>query len=391
MDADKLRELIEDDDLGLLTVKPKSSNSMTEDERLIESFYEIVEFYRHQGREPENDLANMQEAKLAMRLSSLRKDTEKAKALIDLDEFGLLVPVKKPESIDDILNDDDLNLLGNSEEDSIFTLRNVPQNIEAPDYVAQRQPCNDFSRFEPLFKQCHVDLQSGKRILRPFVNEQQIQAGQFFILRGVMVYVADVGEKEKKNKKVNARLRCIFENGTEGDLLLRSLARNLYKDGRRITEHEDRLMDDLNNITHEDDQTGYIYILRSLSTDPQIATLQDLYKIGFSSVPVAERIKNATDDPTYLMAPVHIVETFECFNLNPQKLELLLHRFFGKVCLEVDVFDKSGKRYAPREWFIAPLPVIEEAIELIISGEIVNYVYDEEAKLICRKAQGNEE
>jgi len=177
MDADKLRELIEDDDLGLLDVKPKQSNGLTEDERLVESFYEIVEFYRQQGREPDNDLANMQEAKLAMRLSSLRKDTEKAKALIDLDEFGLLVPVKQPESIDDILNDDDLNLLGNSEEDSIFTLRNVPQNIEAPDYVAQRQPCKDFSRFEPLFKQCHVDLQSGKRILRPFVNEQQIQAG----------------------------------------------------------------------------------------------------------------------------------------------------------------------------------------------------------------------
>lgn len=382
MDADKLRKLIEDDDLGLLTVKPKQSNGLTEDERLVESFYEIAEFYRQQGREPDNDLANMQEAKLAMRLSSLRRDTEKAKALIDLDEFGLLVPVKQPESIDDILNDDDLNLLGNSEEDSIFTLRNVPQNIEAPDYVAQRQPCKDFSRFEPLFKQCHVDLQSGKRILRPFVNEQQIQAGEYFILSGVMVYVAEVGDKEKKNQKVNARLRCIFENVTEGDLLLRSLARNLYKDGRRITEHEDRLMDDLNNITDEDGQTGFIYILRSLSTDPQITALKDLYKIGFSTVPVKERVKNAADDPTYLMAPVHILETFECFNLNPQKLENLLHRFFGKVCLEVDVFDRDGKRYTPREWFMAPLPVIEEAIELIISGKIVDYVYDDESKLI---------
>lgn len=385
MDADKLRELIEDDDLGLLTVKPKQSNGMTEDERLAESFFEIADFYQRQGREPENDLSNVQEAKLAMRLSELRNNPEKAKALIDLDEFGLLVRVRQPESIDDILNDDDLNLLGNREEDSIFTLRNVLQNIEAPDYVAQRQPCKDFSRFEPLFKQCHVDLQSGKRILRPFVNEQQIQAGQFFILRGVMVYVADVGEKEKKNKKVNARLRCIFENGTEGDLLLRSLARNLYKDGRRITEHEDRLMDDLNNITDEDGQTGYIYILRSLSTDPQITSLQELYKIGFSTVPVKERVKNAADDPTYLMAPVHIVETFECFNLNPQKLELLLHRFFGKVCLEVDVFDQDGKRYTPREWFIAPLPVIEEAIELIISGEIIDFKYDDDAKLIIRR------
>lgn len=85
------------------------------------------------------------------------------------------------------------------------------------------------------------------------------------------------------------------------------------------------------------------------------------------------------------MAPVHVVETFECFNLNPQKLELLLHRFFGKVCLEVDVFDKTGKRYTPREWFIAPLPVVEEAIELIISGEIVDYKYDADARMIAAK------
>jgi len=385
MDKEKLLELIADDDLGLLTVTPKQSNGLTEDERLVETFFEIADFYRQRGREPESNINNVQEYSLAARLASLRISPEKIKMLVDLDEFGLLTPVKQPESIDEILDDDDLNLLGNSEENSIFTLRNVPQNIEAPDYVAQRKPCRDFSRFEPLFKQCHSDLQSGKRILRPFVNEQQIETGEFFILRGVMVYVADMGDREKKNKKVNARLRCIFENGTEGDLLLRSLARNLYKDGRRITEHEDRLMDDLNNITDEDGQTGFIYILRSLSTDPQITALKDLYKIGFSTIPVKERVKNAEDDPTYLMAKVHILETFECYNLNPQKLELLLHRFFGKVCLEVDVFDRSGKRYTPREWFMAPLAVIEEAIELIISGKIIDYVYDEELMLIRSK------
>lgn len=251
MNKEKLRKLIEDDDLGLLNVKPKPSNHMTADERLVESFYEIVEFYRLYGREPNGDLANMQEARLAMRLSNLRRDLDKAKSLIDLDEFGLLAPVKQPESIEDILADDDLNLLGSRPEDNIFDVKHIPDSKEMPDYVAQRKPCRDFSRFEPLFVACHADLQSGKRILRPFVNEQQIETGEFFILRGVMVYVAGMGEKEKKNQKINARLRCIFENGTEGDLLLRSLARNLYKDGRRITRHEDRLMDDLNNITDQ--------------------------------------------------------------------------------------------------------------------------------------------
>ncbi len=381
---DRVLEILEGDPLGLLEVKPVQS-AMSEDERLTESFFEIVEFVRQNGREPENDLANMQEARLAMRLSGFRSSSEKIKALLDLDEFGLLIPLKKPESIDDVLEGDDLNLLDNNDESSIFNLRHVPQDIEMPDYIANRKPCEAFDQFESLFKQCHADLQSEKRALRPFVNEQQIHAGEYFILSGVMVYIAEVGAKEKKNKKVNARLRCIFENGTEGDLLLRSLARNLYKDGRRVTEHKDRLMDDLNQITDEDGQTGFVYILRSLSTNPEIAEIKNLYKIGFSTQPIEERIKNAEDDPTYLMAKVHVMETFECFNLNPQKLELLLHKFFGKVCLEVDVFDKSGKRFTPREWFVAPLPVIEEAIELIISGEIIHCVYDDELKVICKK------
>lgn len=384
MDADKLRELIEDDDLGLLVVKPKSSNTITEDERLAESFYEIAEFRRQYVREPRNDLANPQEARLAMRLASLRQDSTRAKALVDLDEFDLLAPVKQPQTIDEILNDDDLALLGDSEEESIFNLRHVPQTIDMPDHVAQRQPCKPFDRFEPLFKQCQADLQAGKRTLRAFSNEQQIQEGQFFVLKGIMTYVAAVGAKEKISGKTNARLHCVFENGTESDMLLRSLARELYKDGRRVTEHEDRLMDDLNSITAEDGPTGFIYILRSLSTDPRIAALPDLYKIGFSTVPVPERVRNAKDDPTYLMAPVHILETFACYNLNPQKLELLLHRFFGKVCLDVDVFDRDGKRYTPREWFLAPLPVIEEAVELMISGRIVDYVYDDELKMLTR-------
>jgi len=382
MDFDKLRQLIEDDDLGLLDVRAAQGTAMTEDERLIESFFEINEFYRQHECEPEKNMTNVQEAKLSMRLSGLRKNPEKSKILINFDEFNLLQPTKEIESIDDIFNDDDLDILGGVDADNIFNLKHIPQTIDMPDYIARRKPCNDFDQFEALFQQCHVDLQSGKRIMRPFAKEQQIEPGHFFALKGILVYIANVGEKEKMGGKTNARLHCIFENGTESDMLLRSLARELYKDGRRVTENVDRLMDDLNNISAEDSQTGHIYVVKSLSTNPDIASIRDLYKIGFSTVLIEERINNAENDPTYLMAPVHIVETFECFNLNPQKLELLLHKFFGKVCLEVDVFDKTGKRYTPREWFIAPLPVIEEAIELIISGEIVNFTYDQQDKLI---------
>jgi len=385
MDTDKLRALIDDDDLGLLKVKPKQGIGMTEDERMAESFFEIAAFYREHGRAPDNDMASVQEYKLAVRLASFRSTPEKIKALLDLDEFGLLVPLKQPKSIDDILNDDDLNLLGGGEQDSIFNLRNVPKNIEPSDFIANREPCEDFDQFEPLFKQCHADLQSGKRTLHPFYSETRIEKGHFFIHRGILAYIEDVGEEKKQRGRKDARLRCIFENGTESSMLLLSLARRLREDGRSVSQHEDRLMDDLKNISAEDSQTGHIYVLKSLSTNPDMASIKDLYKIGFSTVPVAERIKNVKDDPTYLMAPVHVVEAFECFNLNPQKLELLLHKFFGKVCLEVDVFDSAGKRHTPREWFIAPLPIIEETIELIISGEIINYEYDDNAMLIVQR------
>ena len=385
MDFDKLRQLVDDDDLGLLDVKPKQGYGMSEDDRLVESFFEINEFYRQYNCEPTKNITDIQEARLAMRLASLRKEYEKVNTLIGFDEFDLLSPTKEIESLNDIFADDDLDILGGADGDGIFKLKHIPKTIDMPDYVAKRKTCRDFDRFEVLFVQCHADLQNGKRAARPFAKEQQIEQGQFFVLKGVLTYIANVGEKEKTGGKTNARLRCIFENGTESDMLLRSLARELYKDGRRVMENKDRLMDDLKNISAEDSQTGHIYVLKSLSINPEIASICDLYKIGFSTVAVEERIKNAEDDPTYLMAPVHIVETFECFNLNPQKLELLLHKFFGKVCLELDVFDRAGKRYTPREWFIAPLPVIEEVIELILSGKVVDYTYNHQDELIMMR------
>ena len=126
-----------------------------------------------------------------------------------------------------------------------------------------------------------------------FINEQQIQKGYFFVLKGILLYVAEVGEVEKIKGKKNARLRCIFENGTESDMLLRSLSAELYKDGRRVTEHEDHLLDGFSEITDEDEETGYIYVLRSLSNRPEISEIENLYKIGFSTIPVEQRIKNA--------------------------------------------------------------------------------------------------
>ena len=374
-------KLIEDDDLGLLNVKAKQSAVATADERLIASFTQINKFVSENGREPQSG-KGIQEHQLYARLKGIRESNDKMQALAYLDEHDLLnVAHKEITSIDDIFDDDDLGILGNDAED-IFTLRHVSKETTMPDYVASRKPCKNFETFEPKFIQCQVDLASGKRKLWPFKNEQQIQKGYFFVLKGILLYVAEVGEVEKIKGKKNARLRCIFENGTESDMLLRSLSAELYKDGRRVTEHEDHLLDGFSEITDEDEETGYIYVLRSLSNRPEISEIENLYKIGFSTIPVEQRIKNAEKEPTYLMAPVHIVEAYQCYNMNPQKLEQLLHTFFGSSCLNLDVYGANGQRHTPREWFIAPLDIVEQAIHFVLNGDIVNYRYDPIQKMI---------
>jgi hypothetical protein len=309
------------------------------------------------------------------RLESLRQERAKASSLGEYDEFGLLSGIKEIKSIADIYDDDEFGILNDSAA-SIFELKHVPKQTTMPDYVASRKPCADFERFEPMLIECQKDLSNGKRKLWPFAKEQQIHEGLFFVLKGILLYVAEVGDREVIGGKNNARLRCIFENGTESDMMLRSLAAELYKDGRRVLVHEDRLLDGFDNISDADQQAGFIYILKSRSERPEIKNIENLFKIGFSRGPVEERVKNAAQDPTFLMAPVAVVSAFKCFNMNPAKLENLLHRFFGEWCLDVDVFDREGQRYVPREWFIAPIDVIEQAIHFVISGEIVDFQYD---------------
>lgn len=381
MDKKNLKKIVETDDLGLLKVKPKASAQDQTEARLLSSFEEINEFFRVNGREPAPNSKDMQEFQLHSRLNGLRADKAKSAKLQPHDKYNLLQQSKVIETIGDIFADDTFGLLSDGP-DSIFELKNVPTPKNSPDEIAHRERCKDFEKFEVLFKNCQADITLGKRKLLPFAKEQQISSGHFFVLKGILVYVAEVGEKETVKGRTNARLRCIFENGTESKMLLRSLARELYKDGRRVTEHEERLLDGFKGITSEDEDVGFIYVLRSKSERPEIKSIQDLYKVGFSSLTVESRIKGAANDPTFLMAPVEIVTTFKCYNLNPQKLELLLHKFFGTACLNIDVTDSSGKRFTPREWFIAPLDVIEQAVHYIMTGEIVDFRYDPERKVI---------
>lgn len=169
-------------------------------------------------------------------------------------------------------------------------------------------------------------------------------------------------------------------------MLFRSLCKRLYENGKLITSSNSEVLAEFskgfNLVTEEDTQTGFIYILKSKSTNSKINSIENLYKIGYSTIPVEERIKNAENEPTYLMAPVEVISIYQCYNLNPQKFEHIIHSFFAKACLNLDVFGEDGKRYNPREWFILPLTVIEEAIAYIISGEISQYQFDNTSRTI---------
>lgn len=385
----KLLEIFDNDPFGILTVKENKTTHISENAQLIESFEEINKFYELNGREPKKS-SNIIETKLFFRLSSIRDDKEKCEILKDYDKYKLLKLTNNIEvkSINDIFNNDSFNIFDDVDND-IFDVRNLPKRTTMPDYIASRKVCKEFNKYEGILKKCQRDLKEGRRKLVKFKNGQPVEEGHFFVLKGVLLYVDKVGETIVENGVKNARLRCIFENGTESDMLVRSLGAELYKDGRRVTESneniEKKVFENFHNITEEDKEVGYIYILKSKSKDKNIMDISNLYKIGYSTTTVEERVKNAENEPTYLMAPVKIITSFKCYNMNVAKFENLLHNFFRKSCLEVEITDKNGNKHKPREWFIAPLEVIEEAVKLIINGQIINYKYDNITQsIICR-------
>lgn len=290
-------------------------------------------------------------------------------------------------SLDDIFNSDTFGLLDTKVEEDIFTLKNVPkvEKRADADFVAKREKFDDFDKYEQLFIDCQADLKANRRQIVPSI-ESQLDVGTFCVLDGVLLYISDIQDGYRGNSgKINRRTTLIFENGTKSNMLLRSLGKRLKDSGNMITKLDYEKESGLLNVTNEDKQNGYIYILKSLSNEDIIQTKKNLYKIGFSTTAVETRIKNAKQDPTYLMADVKTVAAYEVYNVNPHKLEQLIHKFFGNSCLDMEIYDGNGKLYKPREWFIAPLKIIEEAIELIVNGKVLNYRYDEENEVIVEK------
>lgn len=373
-----------DDELLIAPEKPKK---ITFSDRLERAFLEIVEFRRAEGRSPSSQTREIAERKLGARLDGFLANEAKAEAVKQLDEFGLLESPVAPASIDDLLEGDELDeLLG--DDAGILDVSDLParRSADAPDSIARRKRAKDFENFEHLFINTHAELRDGTKYLAPFHGVQTIEPGRFFILNGMLLFVAEVGETKTMivggKTEQKQRLRVIFENGTESSLYRQSLSIRLHEQGGEAVVSA---RTDLNEILDGDVESGHIYVLQSLSSDPVIANLEDLHKIGFSTTSVEQRVKGALTSPTYLMAPVKIVADYRVYNVKASALENLLHRVFADVRLDLTQIDRKGRDYDPSEWFVVPRDVINQAVAMIMSGEIVDYTYDKVQKKLVKR------
>jgi hypothetical protein len=381
-DLDDLAEELSD----FAPAKKKQATYTAREERIIAGFEDIERFYEEHGRLPEHgEGLDIFERIYAVRLDRLRAIEDCRTLLASFDKHRLLDAVPSVQ-VEDDLDAEDLaeELAGLGEGDSITDLRHVRSADEkrAAEDIARRERCLDFDKFVDIFKQVKEDLANSTRVTRPFELKAEIRPGAFFIVGGQICYVLEMGETfTNPQGTTDARLRVIFDNGTESGMLMRSLQRLLHSDdaGRRIT---DPAPGPLFAAQAEEGEleTGTIYILRSNSDHPSVLEHRDvMHKIGVTSGSVEGRIAGAEKSSTYLLSTVEVVATYKVYGVNCQKLENLLHKVFGAGQINLSIPDRFGNTVKPREWFLVPLNVIDEAVQRIRDRSILKYRYDPQA------------
>ncbi|WP_391486648.1 GIY-YIG nuclease family protein [Alteromonas macleodii] len=384
-----LDDVFNDDPLGLLEVSVTKSKKLSHYAIYYETFEELKSFIEANGREPDIEATNIHEAKLAARLSKLRSTPEALEALAPFDTEGLLGTKssgeKKTElTIDDVLSSDLL-----ADDDDIFNLKHVTVGTKsqtASADMATRKKCMDFDSFKPLFVKIQKELDDGTLETSGIKGIAEIQKGQAFILSGLIAYVAEMGEKHERRKgHHNARMRVVYSNGMESNLLLRSFGAALYKDksARSIVPKDSGPL-----FVEEDSplyKTGILYVLRSKSEEPSIAKHREyLHKIGVTTSDVKKRVANASKDATYLLADVEIVAELTLYNMNLQATEKLLHAFFREAQAGIQIPDRFGNMVRPKEWFFLPLSVIKEVVNILQNDDIRKYKYNSNDISIAR-------
>lgn len=386
-----LDDIFNDPDAQQLLAKKPAKPKQTYDPD-IEHFKEITEWVKqHDGKEPEKThvMARFEERRLASRLKGFRNNEDKIELLKPYDELDLLNSadshvslenkVKKEQqdfdSLDDILSDDSALFGGEGQtiNSKLFDTRKLNEikreQENQPERVSQRHHMDGFKKYEPLFKQVQADLASGKRQLVPFKN-YEILLHHFYVLRGQLLYIESVGDRKlinnKSQRKTDARLHVIYENGTENTPLLNGLAASMYgRNGKIVTEPNDNF-----KLSSDDQVTGYIYVLKSESDNPEVKKVQEnhaLYKVGYTSGSVEKRIANAENESTYLYGPVKICEEIQVANLSSEALETAIHHALANYRLDVDIKAPNGRMIHPREWFVTDLETINDVVNEIVA------------------------
>ncbi|MCF4005592.1 GIY-YIG nuclease family protein [Corynebacterium uropygiale] len=383
----ELLALLNDDTDGLFD-EPVRPRRMTSEDRLERAFTEILEFYDTHRRAPSPDTMDIAERKLGARLVGILNNEDKKAALAHLDDVGLLTPDHTPDNVDellDTLDDDDIlsDILDDNDEDdaSLYDTATLPRRSPKPPAggVATRKKAPDFDTFAPLFQQKQQELRDGTATLVTFTGENTIAEGKFYELRGMLAFVAEIKEPEEgaplnTSGRPKVRLRVIFDNGTESSMYLKSFAIQLYVNNGKVVARAGQITAD--EIGDADVETGHLYVLSSLSTNPEISQLSDLHKIGYCTTSVEQRLRDAEREATYLHAPVRIDADYHLYNMRPSALEHLLHRVFAPARLDISSTAAAGNSHDVTEWFIAPLSVIDQAVAMIANGDIVDYVYN---------------
>lgn len=379
--------------LGLEAEPPTPVVRNPREERIIAGFEDIQQFVDQHGHPPRHgEDHDIFERLYAVRLDRLRKLDDCRTLLEPLDHQGLLSGVSTDQPPSDVSDDELLAALGvdGQEQSDLTKLKHVRSSAEkkAAEEVAQREPCPDFQKFKPVFDQVQRELDSGLRTTRPFQLKSEIRPGRFFIVGGQKAYVAEMEDIfTNAQGRTDARMRVIFDNGTQSGMLMRSLQRALHNDdaSRRITDPSAGPLFS-SDVEEGDEESGTIYVLRSMSDLPIVTENRDLlHKVGVTGGSVERRIANAKVEATYLLADVEIVSTYKLMNIDRNKLETLLHRVLEPARLDIEIEDRFGHPYRPKEWFLVPLFVIDDAVEKIKDGTIKRYVYDpNQAKLVER-------
>lgn len=421
-----LADILANDNNGLLAniiARP----TLSIDDNLVSQFQEINEFVKQHGHSPSEQNPNsngFEEKKLARRLASLKQDTEKVDILKPYDNFGLLTELKPnpnaepleqtqvkqtPTSINDILRMDSQGLLAQlgginssllAHTDNRSILDRASPDQFSDELVAKRKICEDFDKFSPIFSLIHEAMRTKQYHKAAFSSVKDIREGSVFVLNGLVCYVASIYQAEtRKNERNQQRLRLIFANGTESNMLIRSLASAQYRHDadsyqvvinapewqnlNLLSGFADTPTHDMANLKNQKDKnlTGIIYVAKLKKPRIELAKYSNLHKIGFSKNRGELRAKSSQMDATFLFSEVDIIAEWTLYNSNPQQVEYRLHQFFHQQRLNMTL--KIGSQeYKPNEWFDVDIVNIEKALQLIFQGKINEYQFDSVSKTV---------